>query len=572
MTMFGTERTKKKGNREWVKNAVIVFLALMLVLTFFSNTIMNRSLPEVAAQYPEAASITTKIRGSGTVEATQTYNATIQESRTVASVGVKVGDKVKAGQTLLTLDETESQELTEARTAYNALKLEYDKLLLNKGDQNNANAASMAQAQSAVSQAQTDLYKAQKYEAALKGYQDNAASAQSALNAIETQLAHLNNEKETIKVTNQEYLAAVKNTSIAQAAVDQVAAQEPEVPVDKNGAMDKTSPEYSLWLQWSNNQMEPAVQALTQAQDAQDSLLDELTLDVNQRIAECTSAQIDAQSAVTAANNALEQYTSSYSGPSVDSAKTALQSAMDSLASMQGTAADTAEQKEYDDSVSKLDADAKAKELQEAKEKVEQLEKKAAKSDVVSRYDGLVKAVNVAAGDKTEADTPLVIVELTEKGYLMKANVTKDQAKSLREGLQAEITNLWDSGITLTLTSIAADKSDPANTRTLTFAVQGDDVAVGQQLNFSVGDKNASFDVVVPSSAVHTDADGSFVYTVVAKSSPLSTRYSVKKTSVTVLASDEKNSAISGDVTTGDFVVTTSTVPLEAGTQIRIAE
>lgn len=97
----------------------------------------------------------------------------------MASVGVKVGDKVKAGQTLLTLDETESQELQEARTAYNALKLEYDKLLLNKGDQNNATAASMSQAQAAVSRAQTDLYNAQQYEAALKGYQSKEAAAQS---------------------------------------------------------------------------------------------------------------------------------------------------------------------------------------------------------------------------------------------------------------------------------------------------------------------------------------------------------------------------------------------------------
>ena len=30
-----------KNKREWVKNAAIVFLAVMLVLTFFSNTIMK---------------------------------------------------------------------------------------------------------------------------------------------------------------------------------------------------------------------------------------------------------------------------------------------------------------------------------------------------------------------------------------------------------------------------------------------------------------------------------------------------------------------------------------------------
>ena len=38
----------KEINRGWVKNAAIIFLAVLLVLTFFSNTIMNRTLPEAA--------------------------------------------------------------------------------------------------------------------------------------------------------------------------------------------------------------------------------------------------------------------------------------------------------------------------------------------------------------------------------------------------------------------------------------------------------------------------------------------------------------------------------------------
>ena len=41
--------TEKKSNRkEWIKNVAIIFLTVMLILTFFSNTIMNYSLPEVA--------------------------------------------------------------------------------------------------------------------------------------------------------------------------------------------------------------------------------------------------------------------------------------------------------------------------------------------------------------------------------------------------------------------------------------------------------------------------------------------------------------------------------------------
>ena len=45
----------KVSKREWVKTAAIIFLAILLVLTFFSNTIMNATLPEVAAQQIERA-------------------------------------------------------------------------------------------------------------------------------------------------------------------------------------------------------------------------------------------------------------------------------------------------------------------------------------------------------------------------------------------------------------------------------------------------------------------------------------------------------------------------------------
>ena len=59
------ENTTKR--REWVKNAAIIFLSVLLVLTFFSNTIMNYSLPEVATQYVQSSSITAKVRGTGTI-------------------------------------------------------------------------------------------------------------------------------------------------------------------------------------------------------------------------------------------------------------------------------------------------------------------------------------------------------------------------------------------------------------------------------------------------------------------------------------------------------------------------
>ena len=56
------------------------------------------------------------------------------------------------------------------------------------------------------------------------------------------------------------------------------------------------------------------------------------------------------------------------------------------------------------------------------------------------------------------------------------------------------------------------------------------------------------------------------------KPSPLGNRYTVAKTKVEVLASDDTHSAISGEISTADFVITTSAVPLQVGDQVRIAE
>ena len=75
--------------KEMIKNVAIVFLAVLLVLTFFSNTIMNFSLPEVNAQYVTGGNINEKIRGSGIVEANNTYEVMVSETRTIKSVNTE---------------------------------------------------------------------------------------------------------------------------------------------------------------------------------------------------------------------------------------------------------------------------------------------------------------------------------------------------------------------------------------------------------------------------------------------------------------------------------------------------
>ncbi len=117
----------KPKNREWVKNAAIIFLAVLLVLTFFSNTIMNRSLPEVATAGVTDGSIVAKVRGTGTVKANGSHNVKTTQTREIRSVMVKVGQEVNTGDTLFVLGAGDSQELEAAKETLRDLQYAYQK-------------------------------------------------------------------------------------------------------------------------------------------------------------------------------------------------------------------------------------------------------------------------------------------------------------------------------------------------------------------------------------------------------------------------------------------------------------
>ena len=124
---------KNLKKRELIKNIAIVFLVIMLILTFFSNTIMNRTLPEVSTQSVSSGPVTTQVRGEGVVEAEDPYNLVIDETRKVKSVPVRVGDHVNEGDIIYYLAGETSEELTTAKNELENLKGEYELTILESG-------------------------------------------------------------------------------------------------------------------------------------------------------------------------------------------------------------------------------------------------------------------------------------------------------------------------------------------------------------------------------------------------------------------------------------------------------
>ena len=120
---------KPSGRKDMVKNVAIAFLSVMLLLTFFSNTIMNITLPQVAIQQISYGSISPQIRGTGTVSAEDPYNVTLKETRKISGVALKEGAHVEIGDVIYYLEDTESSELKEARSDLEELEINYEQTL-----------------------------------------------------------------------------------------------------------------------------------------------------------------------------------------------------------------------------------------------------------------------------------------------------------------------------------------------------------------------------------------------------------------------------------------------------------
>ena len=223
------------------------------------------------------------------------------------------------------------------------------------------------------------------------------------------------------------------------------------------------------------------------------------------------------------------------------------------------------------DSITQRD---KLEEIEEQRALVEELSSAVNGTEVRANVSGKIESLSVSAGHKAEAGSVLATIEVPDLGYGMSFTVTTEQARRLKVGDSATVSNYyWGSQIVATLVSIQTDPQNPQGSRILNFDVTGD-VTAGNSITIAVGERNANYDMVVPNSAVRSDTNGSFVLMVTAKNSPLGNRYFASRVNVEVVASDDQYSAISGAIEAYDSVITTASrnAPIASGDQVRLAD
>ena len=619
--------------REWVKTVAIIFLAVMLVLTFFSNTIMNHSLPEVATANVTSGTINAKIRGQGTVSANETYDVTIKQTRKVASIKVKAGQEVAAGDVLFTLEAEESDELKQAQADLESMELNYEKSLIAASTEAARENREVQKLQETYNDllaqyhqySNKDASQIAKEKAAadakLKELQADSKAAQSDYEArvaekteLESEAAELKTHIASLKAVmdKQDEIVAAQNTLYQDQIrylndynrLMELAGQNPQVAMSYARYPEQFANMLTEQdLAGTTGDSKTADPKLARAQEIatayttltkDQSNIDSLTAERDNMIYDIDGvrdySQVESEyryayneyDAVKRELDSFDNETSRLKKLAEDAAQavTDQQEVVDKLASA-GTLADQVksakqalEDKIFEQSLSdgsSLDLEAAKKAIDEKKADIEKLTQNADETEVKAKVAGTVSNIAITAGSNANAETPLITLNLTDRGYTVKISVTADQAKKVRVGDNAELVNYWYGGdIQATLENITNDPQNPGKGRLLVFRLTGD-VEPDTNLTLSIGQKSANYDCIVPNSAVRTDSNGTFVLAITVKSSPLGNRYTATRVDVQELAKDDTNTAVTG-LSSGDFVITTSTKPIEAGTQVRLVD
>lgn len=211
------------------------------------------------------------------------------------------------------------------------------------------------------------------------------------------------------------------------------------------------------------------------------------------------------------------------------------------------------------------------KKLDELQKKIEEYKNAPETVSVTAPIAGRIVSVDVVPGDTVTSGNTVARIEIADKGYICEITMSAEEARKIQVGAPCTISNSWwYSEVSASVTQIRSDPQSQGKNRIVVITVNGD-VYEGQSLSFTIGDRNQSYDCVLPNSAIREDNDGKFVLTVTSRKTPLGVRYTAVRTNIEVLASDDTKSAVSG-LYGSEFVITNATSPISDKQQVRLAD
>lgn len=598
-----------KGNytpnrkREIIKTILIVFLIVMLVLTFCSNTIMNKSLAEITTESATSGKLTERIRGSGLVESNQSYDVKVDGNKIIDTIMIKTGQEVKKGDVLFTVGTEDSEELETAQASLIALELEYQKALLTTPEDYTAENQAISNARedlnAAIAKRNNAIANSDSAQQSLYDYNSNKSELtrktkifdklQSTIIAIDSNdyasasVEYIGN----LIFLYDAYSKAEEDYNTAYALYTQMLTGKPsenpsESPTENytdttsdadNGSQD--SPQEPTTTPTPDNDTLEALKADADAKRAvRDTALDEYNNNKAEIRNDLMNQLYSIESDIDSLNEQIANYESSQgsdSAMSIEQYDEDIRVKQNALEELIVTLNKTKNENDLQNKTNTLEIEAKKKEIDNLNKKIEKIKQENSITEIKSEYSGIVSSISAKIGEETVPDVPVAVIDIAEEGYTVELTVEAEKTKKIKKGIEAEVVNNWNGDITAVLTDIKNDTKANSKNKILKFSVTGD-VSTGTMIDLSIPCGSGSYDTIVPKSAVYKDSKGSFVLIVNSKSSPLGNRYYAKRVDVEVLASDEISSAVQGAISSGDYVITTASKPIKPNEQVRMKD
>lgn len=498
---------------------IIVFFAVMFILTIAARGIAGASYAVIQTIFPSSDEITEEISANATIRAADSTAVAVPEELAVEKVLVSVGQKIKAGDSLLQVDLKKLQEkLQEVNSELLVKQVEVQELQLPQEE-----------GESATKSAQKEFNRLQEdYQSTKDSLQRAVTQAESDSQAAESNLNEARNK-----------LAQAEDRATQAAAAPLVT----EPPLTASGSSTDENAERDL----------PAVQ----------SEIEDIS-PFREAVQQAEQAYTQAQQAVVQAREQMQE--------GLKSAERGIEDAKESLAEAQTADSNRQSQKNIQKQKNQIAIDTANKETQKLKERIKKLQKIADDQGIIkSEQDGEIKTVPTGEA-QPDSEAVLEISNLQGR-FEAEAQFTKEDAKKLTVGTKVKIfenQDLYDHTASAETNILSLSEPDESNMVTAKVILPEGEWKSGSEVQIKMIESQKRYENCVPLSAIHSNADEKFILIAEQKETILGKENVLVKYPIKILAQNDTQAAIEGTFPWQTPIVLSSTKPIKEGDRVRV--
>lgn len=534
----------KKKKKVWLIVLMIAAIVIVLIGTAVKNMTsqIETASNTVEVEPVEKRDLSDSVSLKGTIAGQSKTNVMSLAAAEITAVNVQVGDIVKEGDPLVTLDQNDiEKQIAELKTNINnanaiaANDAAQKQESLNEAKQDQA--TTLAKATDSVNKAQAS------YDELVKKRDD----CQTKLNNKKNEVSSAENAQNNAKKEMDNAQSAVY---AAQDALSSYQGSSQTTGQDANGT-GSTTPTVDPKLAELQQNVENANRNYSAKQSA-----------YSDAASKYTSVKAEADSLQAELDAYPDQLKSAEEA--INTAKSGYSDAETSTSRSISAAQNTVDMQKYQTSTTS-----------DLKDQLEQLQKQLADCTLSAPIGGVVTAVNVSVGDKNTAGTTMITIEDTSSLKVI-VNVEEADILKIQEGMPATVTTdaTGDEEIKGTVTRVVRVQNQSTNTNgtdtntssgySAEITIDNTELLVGMSAKAKIVIKDRGTQLAVPYDLIRQDDNGDS-YVLVAEANEDGTATAVRKNIKVGEEVDYYTEVTGGDLKEGDQLIYDYTFSITEG-------